>query len=58
MTTVLDLINRLYNSFLNLEKNVEDLNDRHLINIVFSKLDFAPKNYKIIRKYNDNIMII
>jgi hypothetical protein len=58
MTKVLDLINRLYNSFLKLEKNVEDLNDRHLINIVFSKLDFAPKNYKIIRKYNDNIINI
>jgi hypothetical protein len=58
MTMVLDLINRLYNSFLKLEKNVEDLNDRHLINIVFSKLDFAPKNYKIIRKYNDNIINI
>jgi hypothetical protein len=58
MTTVLDLINRLYNSFLKLEKNVEDLNDRYLINIVFSKLDFAPKNYKIIRKYNDNMINI
>jgi hypothetical protein len=46
------------NNFSNLKKDVEDLNDKYLINIVFSKLDFSPKNYKIIRKYNDNIINI
>ena len=58
MKITFNLINQLYNSFLKLEKNVEDLNDKYLINMVFSKLDFAPKNYKIIRKYNDNIINI
>ena len=48
----MNLLNKLFNNFSNLKKDVEDLNDKYLINIVFSKLDFSPKNYKIIRKYN------
>ena len=58
MEITMNLLNKLFNNFSNLKKDVEDLNDKYLINIVFSKLDFSPKNYKIIRKYNDNIINI
>lgn len=58
MEITMNLINKLFNNFSNLKKDVEDLNDKYLINIVFSKLDFSPKNYKTIRKYYDNIINI
>ena len=40
MEITMNLLNKLLNNFSNLKKDVEDLNDKYLINIVFSKLDF------------------
>jgi hypothetical protein len=50
------IIDTLFNNYLTLKSNVDDLNDKYLINIALSKLDFSPKNHKII-KDNDNIII-
>jgi hypothetical protein len=50
------IIDTLFNNYLTIKSNVDDLNDKYLINMVLSKLDFSPKNHKII-KDNDNIII-
>jgi hypothetical protein len=50
------IIDTLFNNYLTIKSNVDDLNDKYLINITLSKLDFSPKNHKII-KDNDNIII-
>jgi len=56
MEITMNLINSLFNKYLHLQKDVDDLNHKYLINIALSKLDFAPKYHKISK--NNNIINI
>jgi len=56
MEITINLINSLFNKYLHLQKDVDDLNHKYLMNIALSKLDFAPKYHKIIK--NNNIINI
>ena len=52
MEITMNLINYLFNKYLHLQKDIDDLNDKYLINIALSKLDFSPKYHKIIKNNN------
>jgi hypothetical protein len=56
MEITMNLINSLFNKYLHLQKDVDDLNQKYLINIALSKLDFSAKYHKMIK--NNNIINI
>jgi hypothetical protein len=56
MEITMNLINSLFNKYLHLQKDVDDLNQKYLINIALSKLDFSAKYHKISK--NNNIINI
>jgi hypothetical protein len=52
MEITMNLINSLFNKYLHLQKDVDDLNHKYLINIALSKLDFGAICHKIIKDNN------
>lgn len=51
-----NIITIINDNYLKIRNEIDNINDKYLINLVLSKLDFIPLNYKIIR--NDNKIII
>ena len=52
MDIIINLINVMSERFNNFKDKIDEMDDKNIINMVLSKLEFCPNHYKILKKDN------